>query len=430
MGLRVTRAAALLASGVIPVIVFYLLISDFDVFVTDDSTEYISFARGLLSGDYSFLTTTAGFRTPGYPLLLLVTESILGPDLQNVLWLHLLITILAGGISVFLLRKLINPFFSLGIFTSSLLLFIPFFSAILTEWSMGCLLIATYVLSFAYFSSPNIKTFGAVCFLVSFGILCRPPMMGALFVPICLMFYPPKDRFFTKLIVLLSCLLIPLTWAGFNFYREGVFALSPRVGFWRLAQAGVLKEIPVDQPSTEEQNDLKIFRDKFESRRQSLSAISDQEKALEKAFNKNYAVALDVSREMGLSFAEGDRLAQQLAVPAIRKNLQEYLVLITRDFLSQVSYASAYLWAVCLLALGFSLRAIRVADSPNLGIHYSLYLSFLVHLIHTGSAVLFVPMLPRLFWLTFVPFFFLSAVVLAHSIKFVRADDSDVLVES
>lgn len=128
---------------------------------------------------------------------------------------------------------------------------------------------------------------------------------------------------------------------------------------------------------------------------------------------------------MGLSWAEGDRLAAELAAPVIQTNLKEYLILILNDFKSQFSFASWYLWAVCLLALGISLRSVKDSSPETLGLYYSLYLAWLVHLVHTGSAVFYVPMLSRLFWLTFTPVFFLSALVISHSIKFVRAAPCD-----
>jgi hypothetical protein len=106
--------------------------------------------------------TTAGFRTPGYPLLISMTELILGADLQNVIYLHLFATIVVGVFCVIFLRRLINPIFVVGIYVFSILLFLPLFFAILTEWVLGCLLIATYVLVVSYFRRPNLYIFGAI----------------------------------------------------------------------------------------------------------------------------------------------------------------------------------------------------------------------------------------------------------------------------
>jgi hypothetical protein len=416
----ITSATIILGSGILPLIVFYLLIADASVLITPDSTEYIAFAKGILSGDYSFLNTTAGFRTPGYPLLISMTELILGADLQNVIYLHLFATIVVGVFCVIFLRRLINPIFVVGIYVFSILLFLPLFFAILTEWVLGCLLIATYVLVVSYFRRPNLYIFGAISFLISFGILCRPPMIAALAVPLSLIVFNFKDRFLKKSLILFLCLMIPSSWAAFNFYKEGVFALSPRVGFWRLAQAGLLSGFSESHTGYEFKDDTKVFLQKFEAQRHALMDFNGQERQLERAFNNNYAAALDVSTDMGLSWAEGDRLAAELAAPVIQTNLKEYLILIVNDFKSQFSFAGWYLWAVCLLALGISLKSVKDAALETVGLYYSLYLAWLVHLVHTGSAVFYVPMLSRLFWLTFTPVFFLSALIISLSIKFVR----------
>lgn len=295
----ITTAAIILACGILPLIIFYLLIVHASVLITPDSTEYIAFAKGILSGDYSFLIYTAGFRTPGYPLLLSMTELILGADIQNVIYLHLFATIVVGVFCVIFLRRLINPIFVVGIYVFSILLFLPLFFAVLTEWFLVCLLIATYVLVVSYFRRPNLYIFGAISFLISFRILCRPPMIAALAVPLSLIVFNFKDQFVKKVLILLLCLMIPASWAAFNFYKEGVFGLSPRVGFWRLAQAGVLSGFSESYKISELKEDTKVFLQKFELQRHPLADFHGQDSQLERAFNNNYAAALDVSTDYG-----------------------------------------------------------------------------------------------------------------------------------
>ena len=201
-----------------------------------DSAQYLEFAKAIRSGEVFSSQEPKAYalylRTPGFPLLLAVGELLTGGDRRDALRLvHASLGLIAVFAVMYLLRTQIHPLISGLSVICALAQAQEVNLAVMTEWLTLSYLLILYATWAAFFTERKLKwlVWGAV--ICSLMVLTRPVFLYLLPLPfaMALLFLrrqpgPTLRRALAALA--LGCAPVAL-WAAFNFYRLGLFTVSP-----------------------------------------------------------------------------------------------------------------------------------------------------------------------------------------------------------
>ncbi len=203
------------------------------VILDNDSHDYLRFSESILSGSIfersqgQPIEYSLAVRTPSYPLILAATEAAFGPNPSNVVFTHILLGALCLGICLLLAS---NKFEGL-IFGLCSLLALAMASDtakhVLTEWPTLCFILPTLAALARAEQRPSTATVALATLLSSLLILMRPAMLSLL-APLCFLGLVLARRHHLSLLIGSTIGFLPiLFWLMFNFYRLGVFTLTP-----------------------------------------------------------------------------------------------------------------------------------------------------------------------------------------------------------
>jgi hypothetical protein len=386
------------------------------VMITEDSGEYLNFAQGIIHRDFSLIQGTAIYRTPGYPMLLALGNFIFGEITATLIHLHLLLAISVTLGAIWSLRCVIPALATFGAVGWYALFNAPFSLAMLTEWSVGFIIVATLSLAVRFLWQPKLRIFGVLSFLVAFAVLCRPPMIVLAAVPLIGLFYLGRAQLKLALIILVCSAALPLSWAFYNYSKHGVLSLSPRSGIVQLAQAGLLSDSEVLCGEICQSDDEVKFVHSFSELKKIPEDLGLVERRVERAYNHNYGLILGLVKENGWSPQQANRFAIQLRENILHERGRVYLDFIFAEFISQINilsfeYQVGFLILVTLLVVRTRGQGVDFKHPLIL----ATALAVGIHLIHMGLCVVAVHMLPRFFLLTFLPVVYMLILCLAFS---------------
>ena len=386
------------------------------VMITEDSGEYLNFAHGIIQSNFSLIQGTAIYRAPGYPILLAFGNIIFGDVAERLIYLHLLWASSMTLVAIWSLSCVIPVWITLGAVGWYALFNAPFSLAMLTEWSVGFIIVATLSLAVRFLWKPNLRIFGVITFLIAFAILCRPPMIVLSVIPVIGLVCLGRNRLKLAVIILLCSAALPLSWAFYNYSTHGVLSLSPRSGIVKLAQAGLFSDSDISCGEICQSDDEVKFVHSFSELKKTPEDLGQLERRVEKAYNSNYGLILGLVKENGWSPQQADDFSSQLRDNILRGRWRVYLNFIFSEFISQI-YILSPEYQVGFLIL-FSLLIVRVSKQGIELKHPLILTSTLaigIHLIHMALCVGAVHMLPRFFLLTFLPVVYMLILCLGFS---------------
>lgn len=383
---------------------------------TDDSSEYLLFAQAITSNTVDSLGGTVIFRTPGYPLLLALGDLMIGSIESNIFYLHITISFLACFISIWFLQPMVAPWITLGAFGWYSLFNAPFSMVILTEWTVGALIVAVLSLLASLLHRPTLKTFICLSLMVSFGILIKPPMLILALIPALGVLCLPKSCRYQGLFTLVITALLPLSWAQHNYSKYGVFSLSPRSAVVKLAQAGLLSDKSITCDGFCQTTQESAFVESFSTRRKIAKDFVLSDRAIERAYNYNYGLILELITDAGWSVKEAEEFIKGLQRNIVAGQEFVYYEFIFTEFFSQIFVLPTLYQIGFLILVGFLILSIREGSlfwkEPLV---LSTAAATVVHLVHMAACVSVVHMIPRFFLLTFLPLVYMVILCLVFS---------------
>ena len=406
---RFIRFGHLLGAGGLAVLIVLLFVRSLAIplFVSEDGSEYLTYASILASGSWSELNefNRCVLRSPLYPMLLAVCKMLLPEAVDAVRMLHAIVGLGTIAIVSRLLRswcyELITAFLVIFVFVEVRV----FFLAVLTEWSAICLLITFFAVLARYFGSPKPTTLFIVTILCSLAVLLRSALLPTCIFPIILMIRSRKVfKIEWVLAVLLGFVPIILLLLVNSIYLRSA-TISPLGGIVLFGMTTLIEEPLVDENSTPE---LRAFVVKFRAVRYPRI---DQESgksfpvSLEGIANRNmWEAGEGVRQALDWSYVQYSKVGVEYGMLAIFQHPLVYGRLLIDQWASSLDYLDLLDWVLIICWLGCLTLGIKSQEIKPVVIG-----SLFAVALHLGAIVfnsITQPTMFRLVAVTLMPFQF------------------------
>jgi len=328
-----------------------------------DSTEYMTFSAAIRSGELFApsvdqpLSRGLGTRTPGYPLLLAIAESVTPDTVVAVRVLHGLLAVLALLYVPIALRGEV-PVVSSAVsvlFGQTLMQF--YYTTAITEWACFNLLLTVFALSARAVDEPSLGRLSLLGFLCAYLILIRPAMIVVAAVPPLLALVQSRFGRVRALVAAAAPFVLILLWATFNLYRLGSFTLTPFSG---MNVFGVATIVGTPEARPDDGPELAILIREVNARKlppagETLESPRMAALGTANIYNWNvHQIGEVVRRQNGWDWVLYNRILIEYAWRAIRSNPSGYVAYVAGElgklsrtlaiFLPAILFASFWLW--------------------------------------------------------------------------------------
>jgi hypothetical protein len=281
------------------------------MYLPGDSIQYINFAQNLSGFLQSpeHLQPAYVVRTPGYPLLLALTQTLAFNDLRiAVLSLHTLFGVIALFCVINALKPIIPiPLAAIG-FAPLPILCWEIFPAVMSEWMVIMSLIILWSTWIIYLTSHKNKTLYLSSFVTLLLVTIKPLFIFVCLVPVLLAISrgSMNDRCYRIAVValILSPLLLLTT---LNNRRFGVLSVSPAGS---LSFLGVTASLAPASVSTDDSDQTKAILQYVNERRTSASPAEFSKlgelraDSIFQAVSSNYEAVLEAPRALHVTWRD------------------------------------------------------------------------------------------------------------------------------
>ena len=412
-----------IAAGILALLLFFGFPSSNSI--QPDSESYLSFAQDIRNGQIFSKVQAPWYsviRTPGFPALLAISQTLLGDDPAALIALHLGLAILVVFAVIFRFRNFLSQWVILLLTLLAFWLWRDYYAAVLTEWSALCVVLL--FLSFvpqSYKECTPMRLF-LIGLILSLLVLIRPALITCLAVVILFVCFavPREDRRRISVGILLG--LLPMFfWCTFNSYRLGSFGVASFIGHNTFGVAALIGSAEFEISDGPEMvrfsnyvNVLKVPK-QGQEKKVVVDKLPEIYSALPPQFNYNvYQVALEFEQEQNYSRQSYDELMYRYSKRVVLENPLSYLKFV-------LSGLNSLLRDAWLLVVSSLLLVLLI----NSGHPLSLFLgaSLALHLSHVLLCSFLQVVVSRFYLLTFIPLGFATvlAMLAVLSLDFSRS---------
>jgi len=310
----------LILAAVIVRVVFSLL---FKPLITPDSSSYLEMARQISSNDFS---RYAGFRTPVYPLVLLLFQC----NIQAVVFFQMILGLVISLIIYKIFMRIQNREwlgFAAGLSYAANPSQVLFERAVLTE-TIAALLVAGSFLLFitAVDKRETILTCIFLGILSSLAALAKPlfQFLPLLFSILLAFYFFRADRRISAAVsrfvpVIIPAILLLGSWSWFNYSKAGYFGISTQMGMGLMNHTGAFIE---DAPA-----EYGMIKEIFIKYRQKRIKETGQ------SYGAVHLAKEELMEKTGQNYVELNRTLCRLSFSLIKSNPGAYLKSAAQAFI-------------------------------------------------------------------------------------------------
>ena len=384
-----------------------------------DSESYSSFARDLSSGEIFSRVPAPWYsvvRTPGFPALLAVFQTLFGENPVALFLLHSVLALLVLAAAIFRFKNFVSQWVILLLTLLAFWLWRDYYAVILTEWSALCVL-----LLFLCFTPQNYKECSplrlfSIGLILSLLVLIKPALITCLAVVALFVCFAVRREDRRRISVGILLGLLPLFfWCTFNSYRLGSFGVASFKGHNAFGVASLIGSAKFD---ISDGPDIMRFSNyvnllKFPQEGQEATVVVDQLPdiyfALPTRFNFNvYQVALQFEKERNYPRQAYDDLMCRYSKRVILENPLSYFKFVLSGLNTLLRDAWFLVISILLLVLLInSGHPLSLFLGAALGLHLShVLLCSLIQIVNS-----------RYYLLTFIPLGFATVLAMLAVVR-------------
>ena len=396
------------------------------LFDTPDSIGYRQFAHYLYLRFHGLSIPPPDsfyYRTPVYPLFLLITDYSPFSFSVDLRGLYLLLTTITLGKLLKTFRHQCHPLVTSASFLCCCYQMRPFYFTALTEWLCFCLLFLFLAEALLFCRDQNGWQLFSLVLLASILCLSRPALLFCMIIPPILAYWY-RFAFWRSIVALIAGMVPVIAWTGMNCVRYNQCSLAPFEGISLFGMASLIDGASVrkgDPPA------LRYFIQEVNKKKACCSDIlersSEDIDAIERNFTSNvWELSYTIRTKAHWSIPEWNLLSKHYALRVIGEAPWTYGALAITVFFSQLRFLQLVDLAILLLGV---LCYLKLAKPQKDSMARLLILSVLIHLIHSALISLSNPYIIRLFLLGTTPLVF--SLWMTIGAYFVSPEDWELL---